>query len=123
VSTSTDSLQKICAANVGFPCHQTIWEWRIDHPTFGEAYARAKGAQADLLAAEILEIANDSSRDTVTDEDGNERCNHEWVHRSRLKIDARKWIASKLMPKVYGDRVQSDTTLTVVHEDTLKDLT
>ena len=33
-----------------------------------------------------------------------------------------KWVASKLMPKVYGDRQQVDSTVTITHEDTLKDL-
>jgi hypothetical protein len=30
--------------------------------------------------------------------------NKEWTNRSRLRIDARKWVASKLKPKVYGDK-------------------
>ena len=123
VSISTDSLEQICAKNDGFPNPATVYAWRIDRPSFGEMYARAKGAQADLLAAEVLSIADDSSRDTIIDPDtGQPRCDHEWVHRSKLKIDARKWIASKLMPKVYGDRQQVDSTITVTHEDTLKDL-
>lgn len=122
VSTSTDSLAQICARNPGFPVRETVYSWRIDHPTFGNMYALAKGMQADLLAEEVLSIADDSSRDTIIDAEGNERCDHEWVHRSRLKIDARKWIACKLMPKVYGDKQTVDTNITLNHEDTLKDL-
>lgn len=122
VSTSTDSLAQICAQNPEFPSPKCIYEWRIDYPLFGNMYALAKGMQADLLAEEILSIADDSSKDTIIDAEGNERCDHEWAHRSRLKIDARKWIACKLMPKVYGDKQQVDSTITISHEDTLKDL-
>jgi hypothetical protein len=54
---------------------------------------RAREDQADTLADEILDIADDSSLDPSD---------------RRVKIDARKWIASKLKPKTYGDKVQAE---------------
>ena len=51
-------------------------------------------------------IADDSSSDVTTDKDGKEIINHENIQRSRVRIDARKWIASKLLPKRYGDKLQ-----------------
>jgi hypothetical protein len=72
---------------------------------FRDMYARAKEDQADFLAEEIIEIADDSSQDTLTDADGNELENREWVNRSKLRVDARKWIAAKLKPRKYGERV------------------
>ena len=42
----------------------------------------------------------------TADEDGKETVDHERIARSRLRVDSRKWVASKLLPKVYGDRLQ-----------------
>ncbi|AGG31951.1 hypothetical protein MU9_2906 [Morganella morganii subsp. morganii KT] len=78
-----------------------------------QQYARAREIQAELLAEEIIEIADDSSGDVIVDDDGKEQTNHERVARSRLRVDARKWYASKLAPKRYGDRIQHDQKITI----------
>lgn len=107
VATSTDGLEKICADNADFPNPKTIYGWRLDIEDFSKKYDAAKRLQADLLASEIMNIADDSSRDTITKMNSQgeeyEVANTEWVARSRLRVDTRKWIASKLLPKVYGD--------------------
>jgi hypothetical protein len=75
-------------------------------------YARAKDNQADLLAEEILEIADDGSNDFMTIVKGDESYtveNKELVNRSRLRIDARKWYAAKLRPNKYGDKLDVTT--------------
>jgi hypothetical protein len=51
----------------------------------------------------FLEIADDSSQDTYIDRNGQQVTNHEVVTLAKLRIDARKWYASKLMPKKYGN--------------------
>jgi len=86
--------------------------WLADenHQAFCDQYVRAREAQADRLAEEILEIADDGSNDTYTDENGNERTNQEVVARSRLRVDARKWLASKMAPKKYGDKIQQEVS-------------
>jgi hypothetical protein len=72
-------------------------------------YARAKEQQADLLAEEIIEIADDSSKDLQGYDDYNNPIeNKEFVNRSKLRVDARKWVASKLKPKKYGDKLELD---------------
>lgn len=62
----------------------------------------------DVLAEEIIEISDDSHADEkfITDSNGNviPVCNTEFVQRSKLRVDTRKWIMSKLAPKNYGDR-------------------
>ncbi|MRT15312.1 hypothetical protein GJV07_24145 [Enterobacteriaceae bacterium RIT711] len=78
-----------------------------------QQYARAREVQAEILAEEIIEIADDSSGDVIVDEDGHEQTNHERVARSRLRVDARKWYASKLAPKRYGDRIQHEQKITI----------
>ena len=51
-----------------------------------------------------MNIADDDSKDVRHGKDGEELLNAEFVQRSRLRIDTRKWLASKLLPKMYGDR-------------------
>jgi hypothetical protein len=84
-------------------------QWLRDKEDYSNQYARAKEDQADYLAEEILEIADDSSGDTDYTETGKIVMNAEFVARSRLKVDARKWIAAKLKPKKYGDKVDVTT--------------
>lgn len=76
-----------------------------------EQYARAREAQADKLAEDILAIADDGTRDTYTDAEGNERTNQDVIARSRLRVDARKWLASKMAPKKYGEKMETKTEL------------
>lgn len=64
---------------------------------------------ADVWFEEIVDIADDSSRDMVERPDGSKALDSEHVQRSKLRVDARKWAASKLAPKKYGDRL--DTTV------------
>jgi len=90
VATSPYGLDKICEENPEFPTAKCIYDWRMRHHAFGEAYARAKIQQADLLAEECLNIARNCTKDN-------------WGQ-TRLLIDTHKWLASKLLPKQYGDR-------------------
>lgn len=71
----------------------------------GNRYARAKHDGMEVLADEMLEIADDSTSDIIVDDEGRERTNAEVVARSRLRVDTRKWLLSKLAPKKYGERV------------------
>ena len=106
-ASSSKSLATI-AKEVGVP-YGTIRSWLQSQKEFSALYARAKQDQADYLAEEILSIADDSSQDTIIQDLGDgiqvERENREFVNRSKLRVDARKWIASKLKPKSYGDRL------------------
>lgn len=70
-----------------------------------EQYARAREAQADKHAEDILAISDDGLNDTYIDAEGNMRTDHDVIARSRLRVDSRKWLASKMAPKKYGDKV------------------
>lgn len=111
-----ESLRSICSGE-NMPSRTTVFRWLPENQTFRDQYARAREAQADLLADEILEIADDSAGDKIKLH-GIEVLNSEYVQRSRLRIDARKWIASKLAPKKYGDKLElagdKESPLTVV---------
>lgn len=87
---------------------RTVLDWLHENAEFSQMYARAKGEQADLLAEEIIDIADDGSNDFMTIQKGDKEYNvenREVTNRSRLRVDARKWIASKLKPKKYGDKL------------------
>lgn len=97
------SIRRVCQIP-GFPSIYTFYEWLKEDPEFAKQYARACEARADKIADEILEIADDSSQDSITTENG-EIENREFVNRSKVRIDARKWLLSKLHPKKYGDKL------------------
>lgn len=104
-----ESLNKICKGK-GMPDMATVLRWLGKHENFCGKYARAREVQADTLADQILDIADEGINDTYTDDDGNERTNHDVIARSRLRVDARKWYASKLAPKKYGEMVKQEIT-------------
>jgi len=105
VATHTIGLPTLCKMYDDMPAEDAIQRWRYSFEEFRVKYAQAKMFQADLLAEECLYISNDSSEDYKIDEEGNKFFNSEAVARARLKIDTRKWLASKLLPKQYGDKL------------------
>lgn len=112
IQSTSKGLNSICSVNDDFPHPATIYDWLIKYPTFSEKYARARERQAEFMADQIVEIADDSSNDTmtVTSKSGEpiEMENKEWVNRSKLRVDTRKWLMSKLAPKKYGDKIQTE---------------
>lgn len=108
VSSTGYGLLKLTQLHPELPDKMTINRWRHRVPEFRAQYAQAKIEQADILAEECLEIADDDSKDVKFDKDGNELCNTEFIARSRLRVDTRKWLASKLLPRQYGQKVDED---------------
>ena len=108
---SGESLVRVCK-DPDMPGLSTVFRWLADNESFRDNYARAREVQADVLADEILDIADDGINDSYTDDEGGERTNYDVIARSKLRVDARKWIASKLLPKKYGERQQVDATVT-----------
>ncbi len=108
-----ESLKSICSSE-GMPHRATVFRWLGAHAEFRDSYARAREAQADALFDEILDIANTplTGEKTKVDKDGNvvEMTKADMIEHRRLQIDARKWIAAKLRPKVYGDKLDVDVT-------------
>ena len=93
-------LRSICRDDA-MPAISTVMRWLFDanHDEFSEQYARAREAQAEVRADEIVSIADDDTNDFTPDKDGKLVVDHEHIQRSRLRVDARKWIAAKLLPK------------------------
>ena len=84
---------------------------RLPSPTFNSAPGRDRWEPpSDLFgyekrADELLEIADDSSADWIDTGNGNRVFDSVHVNRARLMIDTRKWLLSKMLPKIYGDHV------------------
>src|SRR5690606_30733955 len=88
-----ESLLSICKKK-DMPSTSTVYKWLLEIPEFSDNYVRAREAQADRSADEIISIADDDTRDLIPYSGA--------IERSKLKVDARKWVASKLLPKKYG---------------------
>lgn len=109
------SLREICE-DPRMPSKATVIRWLADPALadFREMYYYARRVQAEMFVDEIFEIADDSSRDWKEKLDKNGDVtdivpDNEAIQRSRVRIDARKWYASKMVPRIYGDKV--DMTL------------
>lgn len=111
IATSSKSLRTICLSGK-MPSVVTVMTWLRTKPDFLKQYTRAKEEQADFLAEEMLEIADDGTNDYMTITKGDREYNvenKEVTNRSRLRVDSRKWIASKLKPKKYGEKIDHTT--------------
>lgn len=104
-----ESLKAICAEE-GMPDKSTVFRWLASesNATFRDKYALARETQADALFDEILSIADDGKNDWMEKNFGEDTRwveNGEALRRSQLRIDARKWMAGKLRPKKYGEKL------------------
>lgn len=97
------SLRAICRQE-GMPDLRTVMRWLEADESFRQQYARAREIQAEVFAEEIVAIADDGSNDTYVDEEGKTHVDQDVIARSKLRVEARKWIACKLLPKKYGDK-------------------
>lgn len=88
----------------------TLITWLAGFP---DHYARAREAQAEKLVEDILAIADTPmvGVKTKTNEKGEvETTEADMIEHRRLQVDARKWLAGKMAPKKYGDKVTQEHT-------------
>ena len=83
-----ETLRAICRDD-GMPGIQTVLDWKARNAAFSGQYETARVTGYQLMADELTEIADDKLGEP---------------QRDRLRIDTRKWLLSKALPKVYGDR-------------------
>lgn len=105
IACDSKGLRRLCNDNEHWPSRSNIYVWLKNHSEFQDLYARAKECQVEALIDEILEIADDSSNDYAINDEGKLIVNHEHIQRAKLRIDTRKWLAAKLCPRLYGDRL------------------
>lgn len=89
-----ESLRKICD-DPEMPARSTVRAWALDNKDFSDQYARAREIGWTDIAEDLLDIADDKGGD---------------AQRDRLRVDTRKWLLSKMLPKVYGDKNTTEVT-------------
>ena len=108
-----NTLTSICKPS-RLPSERTVRTWAADpnHP-FSPHYARAREVGYHKMFDQMLDISDDATNDfrKRTNEEGEtiEAVDHDHIARSRLRIDTRKWMLAKALPKIYGDKVEIDT--------------
>ena len=101
----------------GMPSYQLVMLMLRNNPEFRTMYEKAVESRADRLAEEIIELADEEMPAGLEGPMASA-----WVQQKRMQVDARKWVASKLKPKTYGDRIDvavTDTRISVM--DALKE--
>ena len=84
------------------PADSTVRLWVLDNVQgFAEQYARARLVGYHTMADELIEIADNPETGAAA------------VKRDRLKVDTRKWLLSKALPKIYGDKVDLNASLDI----------
>ena len=89
----------------GMPSYQLVMLMLRNNPEFRTMYEKAVESRADRLAEEIIELADQQIPDGLEGPMASA-----WVQQKRMQVDARKWVASKLKPKTYGDRIDVAVT-------------
>lgn len=107
-----ESLRSICREE-DMPAKATVFTWLNKHKEFSDQYTRAKEEQAEVLADDIVNISDEVGQPLIIEGsavliDGKPVMivDAAAVNHARLRVDARKWVASKLKPKKYGDKIE-----------------
>lgn len=103
-----EPLRQICRDD-DMPAWRTVYDWKDVHADFAARIAHAREAGHDAIAADCLEIADETGRDTIYGENG-ERADTEWISRSKLRIETRLKLLAKWDPKRYGEKVTQEHT-------------
>ncbi len=102
---------RLIALDEGMPDERTVYRWLERDEDFRQKYACARERQADAMAEDILEIADDGRNDWMErrgEDSPGWAANGEHIQRSKLRVDARKWLMSKMSPKKYGDKMTQE---------------
>lgn len=102
------SLNEACKAE-GMPAESTVRGWALDDVEgFAAKYTRARAIGYERLADEILSISDTTQpgvKTKVNDKGEIETTEGDMIEHRRLRVESRKWMLAKMLPKVYGDKV------------------
>lgn len=108
------------------PNKSTVLRWLRNFPEFRVQYTQAREDLLEHWAEQIVDISDDNEKDTIviTNEDGSSqvKVDHDHINRSRLRVDTRKWLLSKLGAKKYGDKLNVEAEITVSLSDRMREL-
>lgn len=99
------SLRSVCKQD-GMPSGVTVFRWLRTQEGFSKQYARAKEESTDAMAEEILDLSDGSVELALS---ADPKASGAVVQASRLQVDTRKWLMSKMKPKKYGDKMDLTT--------------
>jgi len=99
------SLDRVLREDEGMPDQATFWRWHMQDETIRGDLARARENGVERLMGECVDIADETSLDTITDKDGNDKPNTEWISRSKLRIETRMKYAQMIAPRKYGPKL------------------
>lgn len=101
------TLRQVCR-EPGMPSPASVRRWAADNSRFATQYARARESGYQAMADELVDIADDGQNDWMDREPRNgdtlRVVDEECVKPSQLRVDTRKWLLAKALPKVYGDK-------------------
>ena len=111
-----ESLNSICKED-GMPGRWAFFDWVGKDPSIMARYNLALSLRADKHAEELLAIADDGTNDTYVDAEGNVRVDTDVIARSKLRVNTRQWLISKMDPKKYGDKQTIDLNTPQLTDD------
>jgi len=103
-----EPLAQICRDD-NMPAVRTVSDWKKASEAFSADFVRAREEGFDQIAADCLDIADETSNDTLSTEHG-DRPNTEWISRSKLRIETRLKLLAKWDPKRYGEKITQEHT-------------
>jgi len=122
ISGSHLGVENLCKKNDNWPAPANFFKWLIKHSEFRELYIKAKKCQIEVLIEDVLHCVNDETHDFYPTKDG-VSINYAYLARLKHKVDTVKWLATKLKPRAYGDKIQvekvdpgKDTDLLIAKE-------
>jgi len=119
-----ETLRQICR-DPAMPARSTVYRWLSKESRFSDQYAQARELLVEAWADEIIDIADDGTTDYITKVGRNgheyEAVDQEHIQRSRLRVDARRWLLSKLNPGQYGDHLEVEHSGGVDHRHSITD--
>lgn len=113
------SLKSILDNDKELPSRPIVYEWlNSENKNFDKEflnnYTRATQDRADYLVDEIISISDNQEGDVYKNDEGLEVTNHNVIQRARLRVDSRKWIAGKMKPKKYGEKIDMNIETTEI---------
>lgn len=121
IKTNPLPLETICKQNSDIPKTTIIYDWLGVHDGFTDMYLKAKQQQVLTYVEDATRIALNDSGDLIETSNGISG-NSVNVARAKLQIDLVKWMAGRFMPRLFGDKIVQETTVTIKHEDALEAL-
>ena len=115
------SLRKVCAdLHIS---NAAVLQWALDEPEgFGKQYAHARHLGYLAMADDVIETAETPLEGVETEESvlGTKVKRGDMLGHRRLVVDTKKWLLSKVLPKIYGDKLQVEHSGNVSIEDRLR---